>query len=452
MLHLLISIVGIIITILFVVGTHEAGHFLVARLVGVKVLTFSIGFGKRIYSWYDKSGTEYVIAWIPLGGYVRMLDESEEVVAKEDLPRAYNNQPFYKKFLIVAAGPLTNFFCAFLLYWLIFTLGFVTMKPIIGEVTPDSIAAKAGLAPMQEITSIDQKPVQTWMNIVFKLLLHTGNDDQLTMGVRNVKNNSEKTATLDLTTWRMDNLNPDPFKSLGFMPYEPPLKLEIGIMKDGSPAAKAHLAVGDKLIAIDKKPIKDWMQIATTVHAHPDQTLLFTIKRDGKRMEVPVITGSERNWLLQKSGIIGIGPKVDFPENLQQKVQYSLLGAIPKAVDEVINLLQFNVLIFGKLITGKMSLQSLGGPVTIFSGAGNSLNYGFLPFIGFLAFLSLSIGFINIFPIPGLDGGHLLIQALEAITRRKLSDSILNVLYRMGFIFILLIMIQAIVNDVQRLF
>ena len=167
--QILISIVGIILTILFVVGTHETGHFILARLCGVKVLTFSIGFGQRIFSWFDKSGTEYIIAWIPLGGNVRKLDETEAPVPKEDSHRAYNNQPFYKKFLIVAAGPFTNLFCAFLLYWFIFSYGFVTVKPVVGELTPNSIAAVSGMQPLQEITRVDHHAVESWTGVIFQL-------------------------------------------------------------------------------------------------------------------------------------------------------------------------------------------------------------------------------------------------------------------------------------------
>ena len=449
MLHLLISAAGIFLTILFVVGTHESGHFLAARAVGVKVLTFSIGFGKTLFSWRDKSGTEYVFALIPLGGYVRMLDESEATVAETELHRAYNKQPFYKKFIIVAAGPFTNFVCAFLLYWLILTMGYFTVKPIVGQVTPESIAATAGMKPLQEITRIDQQNVKTWTNVLFRLLAHTGSKDTLTIDVSDTTNQQQKNLTLDLAGWKMDKLNPNPLLSLGIVPYEPPLKLEIGFIAKDSAAEKATLAIGDKLIAIDHTNIKDWPALIKTVQTHPDQTVLFTIIRDGKTLQIPVALGSKRNWLMQKSGLLGIAPSVHMPEAYQQKVQYSFLDAIPQAYQETYDLAKFNLLLFGKLLTGKLSLKSLGGP--IFDTAGDSLNYGFLPFISFLAFLSIAIGIINILPIPGLDGGHLLIQTIEAITRRAIPDNIVMLMYRVGFLFIMFIMAQAVFNDVLRL-
>jgi regulator of sigma E protease len=451
MLHLLISVIGIIVTILFVVGTHEAGHFLAARAVGVKVLTFSIGFGKALFSWRDKSGTQYVFAMIPLGGYVRMLDESEGTVEANELHRAYNRQPFYKKFIIVIAGPLSNFIWAFLLYWLIFSLGFFTIKPVIGAVTPHSIAAEAGLKPMQEIISIDQQDVKSWSNILFKLLAHTGSKDQTTIGVRAINGEQTKAQTLDLSNWKMDNLNPDPLQSLGIIPYEPPLQLEIGFIRKDSPAAHSSLAVGDKLKAVDHQPIKDWSQLMKFIQSHPDQEVIFTISRGGKSMDIKVKTGSQRDWRMRKSGILGIAPLVNMPEELQQHVQYTFITAAPRALQETIDFASFNLLLFGKMLTGKLSLESLGGPITIFDSAGDSLNYGFLPFISFLAFLSVSLGVINLFPIPGLDGGHLFIQIIETILRRPIAENTIIFMYRAGFLFIIFIMLQALINDVLRL-
>lgn len=451
MLQALSAILGIILTIFFVVGTHEAGHFLMARLVGVKVLTFSIGFGKPIFRKIGKSGTEYVFAWIPLGGYVRMADETEGEVAKEDLPRAYNRQPFFKKFLIVSAGPATNFICAFILYWLIFVIGFTSIKPVIGEVTPHSIAANAGMKPLQQMLAIDDQRVDTWTNILFKLLRHFGNQDNATILVQQPNSTQQTLLTLPLANWKMDDLSPDPFKSLGFLPYEPPIEMKIGFIAPQSPAAKSQLAVGDKLIAFDHQPLNHWEQLIKLIHANPNHTVTLTILRKQRRMEVPVQIGSEHNWLWQTYGTLGIAPKIIMPPALLQKVHYTPVGALQKAAQEVSDFTYFNLLLFGKMVTGKLSTESLGGSITIFSTAANAFSYGLVPYLGFLAFLSLSIGLINVFPIPGLDGGHLLMQLIEAVSRRKIPEKITLFLYRMGFIFLLLIMVQALVNDVLRL-
>lgn len=450
-MHVLISIVGIIITILFVVGTHEFGHFLMARSLGVKVLTFSIGFGKRLFGWRDKSGTEYVFALIPLGGYVRMLDETEGQVPEADLSQSYNRQPFYKKFLIVLAGPLTNFICAMALYWLIFCFGYVTMKPIIGDITPGSIAAQAGLQPMQEIVSVNNEPTRSWTKILFRILAQTGNETQLTLGVTTPGNPQPKQLIMDLTQWKMDDLNPDPFLSLGFKPYEPPLKMEIGVISPDSPAAAAQLMIGDKIIAADKVKMRDWMDMISYIQLRPGQKIVLSIVRDNKPMAIPVTLGSNTHLFSPDTGTLGIAPVLALPESLQQKIQYGPITAISKAWDETYELTVFNLIIFGKMITGKLSLQSLGGPITIFDSAGDSLNYGFLPFLSFLAFLSISIGIINVLPIPGLDGGHLFIQTIEAITNRPVPERLINILYRTGFIFLMFILATALVNDIMRL-
>ena len=296
-----------------------------------------------------------------------MLDEREGTVAPKDLPFAYNRQPYYKQFLIVLAGPLMNLLCAFLLYWLIFSVGFFTVKPIVGNVTPHSIAANAGLHSNQEIIDIDGSHVSSWTAILYRLIVHIGDQDSATVTVQNRKNKEIKTYQLDLSHWHMDNLTPDPLSSLGIIP-------------------------------------------------------------------------------------LGTDPKFKFTLDLLNKVKYSPLQAIPHAGREVIEFAYFNIMMFAKIIVGKLSLKSLGGPITIFETASQALNYGWLSFVGFLAFLSASIGIINLFPVPGLDGGHLAIQTVEFIIRRPLPVRVLDLLYRLGLLLVIFILLQAFVNDVLRLY
>lgn len=451
MLHLFVSIIGILITIFFVIGTHETAHFLIARLVGVKVLRFSIGFGKTLCRWHDKKGTEYVIALVPLGGYVKMLDETEDAVPENELHFAYNRQPFYKKFLIVIAGPITNLFCAFILYWIIFMVGFTTIKPMIGAVEPNSIAAVAGLKANQEIVKIDNQPVTAWAGFMLRLLSHAGNKDQATIDTLTTPQQTTSQHTLDLTDWKMDGLTPDPLSSIGIKPYMPTVPLIIGKIASDSPAAKAKLLIHDKIIAINQQPIKDWNQIITFITEHPDQTLTFNLERNKKNIQIVVTIGKQRDLFFKKSGYLGIGPDFTFPKNMLRNIKYPPLAAIKPAYQELYDFTYFNILLIGKLITGKLSLQSLGGPITIFDTAGDALNIGFVSFLGFLAFLSVSIGVINFLPIPGLDGGHLFIQLTESIIGRPVPEKLLSVLYRLGFMLILFILMIALVNDLLRL-
>lgn len=451
MLHILISIAGILLTIFFVIGTHEYAHFATARLVGVKVLRFSIGFGKTLLSWRDKKGTEYVLALVPLGGYVKMLDENEGDVPEEERHSAFNRQPLYKKFLIVVAGPVMNILCAFILYWIIFTVGFVTIKPLIGQVEPHSIAETAGLKAQQEIISVDNEPVSGWTGILLRVLAHAGNQDQLQLGVTSPQQKTS-THTLNLADWHLDELTPDPLASLGIKPYEMIIPLVIGFIAPDSPAANAKLQKGDKILAINKKPVKDWEALITTINDHPHATIQLTIERNENTLTVPIQLDTKRNFFFQPSGYLGIGPHVVIPKELLQTVQYSPLHALERAWQQIVDFTYFNLLLLGKMVTGKLSLQGLGGPITIFESAGTALNYGFISFIGFLAFLSISIGIINLLPIPGLDGGHLFIYIVEWIIRRPVPDQVLTLLYKAGFLLILFFLMQALVNDLLRLY
>lgn len=452
MLHIIISILGIFITIFFVIGTHESAHFFAARLLGVKVLRFSIGFGKTLCRWYDKTGTEYVFALFPLGGYVKMLDEGEGKVPPAELHMAFNRQPFYKKFLIVLAGPVVNIFCAFVLYWVIFVIGFVSIKPIIGTVSPNSLAAQAGLQANQEIVAIDNRQTSNWTSIIFRIVAHAGNKDHIKIETSDPTNKSTTTHDIDLSNWHIDELNPDPLKSLGISPYQPEIPLVIGIIAKDSPAATSPLQLGDKIVSINNQKIKDWSEIIKIVSEHPEQTLTFTIVRQNKTLNLPVVIGYQRDMLFfKKTGYLGLSPKFEWPKALMKNIQYGPIAAIPHAWNEIVDFTYFNLLIFGKITTGKLSLQSMGGPITIFESAGESLYYGFLAFITFLAFLSISIGIINLLPIPGLDGGHLFFQIVELIIRRPIPENILMFFYRLGFLLIIFVLIQALINDILRL-
>lgn len=450
-MHNLISIIGILITIAFVVGTHEAAHFMMARKLGIRVLRFSIGFGKTLLRWVDSKGTEYVISLIPLGGYVKMLDENEGEVSPADRQYAYNQQPYYKKFLVVLAGPAMNIACAAILYWLIFMIGFTTLKPMIGDVTSGSIADKAGLKSQQVIVSIDHHPVNGWAGFILRLIAHVGDNDHVAIGVVSDAKPQETIINVPLANWSLDGLTPDPLASLGITPYTPPIPMVIKFIQPGSPAA-SQLQVNDKIIAIDKKPINSWEILMQLVLNHPDTKMNFTIERNHKQIELPIQIGSQRNLFMQKSGYLGMGPEITLPENLQNTIQYGPIAAIPHAFQQLYDFTYFNFVLIGKLITGKLSLQSLGGPITIFDSAGTALNIGLLAFLGFLAFLSISIGVINLLPIPGLDGGHLFIQTIEAIIRRPVPDRVLDIAYRLGFLLLFMVLATSLLNDILRLF
>jgi regulator of sigma E protease len=450
LLNLLISIIGVLITILLVVGVHELGHFLVAKSLGIKVIRFSIGFGKALLTWHDKKGTEYVLAAIPLGGYVKMLDEGEGIVDPEDLPRTFNRQPFYKKMAVIAAGPISNLIFAFVLYWILFTAGFISIAPIIGKISPHSIAEITGIKPQQEIIKIDDTKMTGWTSVVISLLLHAGDNNKLTMELKN-PDNQLQTYSLDVTNWHLDNLKPDPLKSLGIAPYEPEVPAIIGKELPDSPAAQSGLKAGDKILFIENKAVKDWFDLVDMTATHPNETLPFQIQRSNQKLSLLVRIGAQNHLLAAKTGFLGVTPAFEYPPALLRHNKYGPMAAAQHAWNDVVLFTNMNVIILKKMFTGKISLQSLGGPITIFESAGSALNNGILSFMSFLAFLSISIGIINVVPIPGLDGGHLLFQAIEAVIRRPLSEKTLTLFYRLGMIFLLLIMVQAFINDMLRL-
>jgi regulator of sigma E protease len=260
-----------------------------------------------------------------------------------------------------------------------------------------------------------------------------------------------QTHLLDLSYWHLDSLSPDLLHSIGIVPYEPPLPLILGYILKDSPAAASTLQTGDKIIAINKTPLQDWPTLVTFISKHPDQTVHFTIERQHKTLEIPVAIGYQHNWLWQKTGFLGIGPQMNWPPEFLQKVQYGPIAAAAHAWQTIVDFTEVNFILFGKLITGKVSLNSLGGPITIFESAGTALNSGFLPFLGFLAFLSIAVGVINVLPIPGLDGGHLLIQVIELIRGKPLPVNALLWFYRIGFTLIFFVFLQAFMNDILRM-
>lgn len=450
MLQLLIAILSIILTILIVIGFHELGHFWVARLFGVKVLRFSIGFGKILWSKKDRKGTEYVIAAIPLGGYVKLLDEGEGPVAKEDLTKAYNTQLFYKKFAIVAAGPIFNLILAFLIYWALYVIGFNSMIPVIGGTTPNSIAANAGLKAQQEIIAIDETPVTNWVAVIIHLLPHAGNKDQIYLSTKDLNTQKIEKHTLDIRNWYMNDLKPDPLTTLGIIPFTPLIPPVVGKILPDSPSAQS-LKLNDKILRVHHMPIKDWGDLLEMIDKNPDTTLLFEIQRAGKTLTLPVFIGHERDQNLKKHGFLGISAQFKLPEHLIKKNKYDPMTALSYAWQETKDFCRLNFIIFGKLFTGKISLESLGGPITIYQSAGNALNNGILPFFSFLAFLSISIGLVNVLPIPGLDGGLCLFLIIESLMGRPIPVRVQSLFYRLGLILLFLLVSQSLINDIARL-
>lgn len=430
---------------------HEYGHFFVARRFGVKVLRFSIGFGKKIFSWRGKDDTEYVIAMLPLGGYVKMLDSREMEVSPRDQQFAFDKKKVWQKFLIIIAGPITNVIFAFFAFWLIFVLGFDLPKPIIGKILPDSVAERAGLAAGDEITFIANRKVSNWQQVMIPVLSNIGND--ISLSFTTSSNGKSSTHLLHLADWRLNELQPNPIKDLGIEPYHPPILPIIDEVERGSPADQVHLQKGDVILAVDGKVIHTWEELVADMQFKEKQTINLTIARGQKIFHVNPVLGWRfgRNW--QKVGYLGIAPqKVDWPQDKMQKYKYSASGAIKPTWQQIWDFSVFNYIIIGKLFTGKVSFHVLGGPITIFQSASTAFAEGLIVYIGFLAILSLMLALINLLPLPGLDGGYAIFFIIELLRRKPISVAAEALILRLGLIILILIMFQATINDLMRMF
>jgi len=441
-----------IVSISILVAFHEFGHFWVARKVGVKVIRFSIGFGKIIWR-YQKNpeNTEYVLSAVPLGGYVKMVDEREGDVAQKDLPFAFNRQSLLKRTAIVLAGPLFNLLLAVLLYWLIFMIGETGMRPILGPVAEDSIAAQAGFVEGEEILSIDGKSTPTWNEAIGTIFSSAMGGNQ---GIDiEVKSANGLVLKRTLVIPEKDSSEPEIlFSKLGLTPWEPELQPIIGKVLDLKPAAKAGLRPGDLVLSMDGVSVANWMELVDYVQSRPGQMIDLLIERDGIHLNLKITP--ER--IETDQGVVGkIGAGVNVPEGLIESLQvnYSLtpMQAIPAAFARTWQYSRATIKMMGMMLIGKASVENLSGPISIAQFAGQSASMGLLYFMKFVALVSVSLGILNLMPIPVLDGGHLMLFAIEAIKGAPLSLKAQLIFQNIGMALLLTLMSIAVFLDIGRL-
>lgn len=440
-----------IIAILLLVVIHELGHFLMARFFNVKVLCFSFGFGKVLARWHDKKNTEYVWSLIPLGGYVRMLDENEMPVAEEEKHLAFNNKPLYARFLIVLAGPLFNFLFAFLMLWLVAVWGSYTLAPIISTVLNPSIAHDAGLKANDEITVVNGKAIQGWRDFQYALIPFIGSDNAINIQVR-ARDNTESSHTASLQSWTIQGTRPDILKSLGIIPFIPKLKPIIGEVVSPSAASTAGLQVNDEIISINGKPYDDWFDILAFIKQHPDKAISMVIKRQQDLQEVKIKLGAvKENGVTQ--GLLGVRSKpADWAKEWIRYERKNPFAAIGYSLKQTVQLTATTFSLMGRFITGKMPLESISGPVGIAQGAGDSGRSSVVDYLSFLAIVSISLGVLNILPIPMLDGGHLLYFLVEFLTGKTVSVSVKTYGAYVGIFLLLMVTVIALKNDLTRIF
>ncbi len=449
----LTSLLSFLVAIGILVAVHEFGHFWVARRLGVKVLRFSIGFGKPLWRWRKgPDATEYVISAIPLGGYVKMLDEREGKVAVEDLPRAFNRQPVGSRIAIVAAGPLANFIFAVFAYWLVFVLGVEGLKPVVDEVQPDTPAAVAGLRHGDEIIAVDGESTPTMNSVVQALLYKAIKGESVTLRVRDSQG-FERQLALSLPPVGEEAGSPDILEKVGIIPLKPVVEPVIDEVLAGSAAERAGLRPGDRVIVIDGEPIEEWSELVERVQAHPGVPMTMVVERRGERVELEVIP-EKVNAGEREIGRIGaaVRPPPALPESYRAVLQYSPLPAVAEALRKTWEMSAMTVRMLGKMLTGQASLENVSGPITIAQYAGYSAAVGLVQFVGFLAIISISLGVINLFPVPLLDGGHLLYYFIELVKGSPLSEQAQMLGQRIGVALLAALMALAFYNDIARLF
>jgi len=445
------SVLALIVTLGLLIAFHEFGHFWTARKLGVKVLRFSIGFGKPLWSRrFGADDTEYVIAAFPLGGYVKMLDEREGEVPEAERHRAFNNQSVWRRIAIVAAGPIFNFIFAIIAFWLMYLLGVPGVKPVIGEVAPASIAAEVGFRAGDEILAVDGVATPTWNTARLTLLDKSLDQDVVELRVRG-DDGRERQLSLPVGDIPAENKQQDLLHSVGITPWRMDYPPVLGELSPDGAAAKAGLKSGDRILAADGEPVEDWMQLVEFVRAHPDQTVKLQIERDGVAQSVEVHVARH----VTDSGVIGrIGAApapVQLPEDMRTEVRFGPFSAMGEALAKTWQMSSLTLRMIGKMIVGEVSVENLSGPITIATYAGYSANAGATSFLYFLAIISISLGVLNLLPIPLLDGGHLMYYLVEIVKGSPLSDEVQMQMQRIGIVLLAMLMLLAFYNDLNRL-
>jgi len=473
MLEILQSVVALIVTLSILVTIHEFGHFWVARRCNVHVLRFSIGFGKPLYtkigpapklvpvpkgqevhtrSNEELKGTEFVIAGIPLGGYVKMLDEREGFVPDDQLHLAFNRKPLAQRIAIVSAGPIANFLLAIVAYWVLFTVGVVGVVPLLGDIQADSKAGEAGFRAGQEIIAVDGVEVETWSQVNLKLFERMGDSGIISFTLKEPGDYGlEKTLEVTVVDWMSDVEEPNPARNLGLILKYPEIPAVIGgIIEDGR-AEAADLQAGDEIILANGQPMDSWLTWVELIKANPERPVELELLRNNSMMNITVIPARiERDGEI--IGFIGASREaIQLPEEMQRTVRYPIYSAWIPAIQKTWDVTRFTLISIKKMAVGAISPKNLSGPITIAQVASATAQSGLASFIGFIALLSISLGVLNLLPIPILDGGHLLYYFIEMITGKPVPERVQVWGLQLGMFLIFSIMLLAFYNDLTRL-
>lgn len=452
-MSLLQTLAAFALALAVLIVVHEYGHYLAARWCGVKVLRFSIGFGRPLFTWrHGRDRTEWVVAAVPFGGYVKMLDEREGAVPADELPRAFNRQSPRRRIVIVVAGPLFNFLFAVLVYTILNLNGVPEARAILAEPSDGTPAAAAGLHAGDTVRAINGEAISSWQDLRWRVLRSAVQGERITFEVEDARLHISS-SVLDLSGVGTENLENGLFDRIGLRLYRPPLDPVLGQLVPDGAAARAGLKEGDRLTHAGGEPIDGWETLVRIVRANPGKPVRLGVERGPHRFAVDV-TPDPVGGAGEQVGRIGAAPVVpaSYAANLTTIVRYGALESIGRALDRTAEITLFTLRMLGKMLVGEVSWRHLSGPVTIADFAGQSAQLGWIPYATFLALISISLGVLNLLPIPLLDGGHLMYYAVEIIKGSPVSERAMEVGQRLGFALLLVMMAFAFYNDINRLF
>lgn len=456
MTSVLISVAAFIVALGILITVHEFGHYWVARKMGVKVLRFSIGFGKPLLRWVrGEDKTEYVIAALPLGGYVKMLDARENAeIAEADRDHEFTQKPLYARFAIVFAGPLFNFIFAFFAYWLLFVAGITGVKPVIGSVLPDSLAAHAGIESGEQIRQLDGEPIQTWEQFSSHLIQIAVDGGRVQLQLSRSEDGVFRQVELSIPQ-KMEIQPALLMREVGLSPQGPDYENIVDSIADGSAAQQAGLQAGDRITMINTTPIANWQGLVEIIRANPGVSLALIVERgeDHQQHNLSVIP-ARIDVQGKEIGQLGVRPRslseqAWAPYLTEQR--YGVIESIAQSLQRIIDTSVLSLKMFGRMLIGEASLDNLSGPITIADYAGKTATIGLSEFLSFLALISISLGIINLLPIPLLDGGHLMYYLIEFVKGSPVSEQVEIFGQRIGIALLLTLMSIAFINDFARL-
>ena len=439
---LITYLLAFIVAIGILVAVHEYGHFWMARRMGIRVLRFSIGFGKVLWSKTGRDGTEYALSAIPLGGYVKLLDEREAPVPATHAHEAYNRKPVWQRILVLLAGPLANFVFAVAAYWVLFAIGVPGLKPVLGDIEPQSVAARAGLHSGEQIVAVGNREVATREAVVLAILDEVMGGGAIDLRLREPTTGVERAARLDVSGRQHALTEPGALMpGLGFDFWYPVIPARVGVVVAGGAAERAGLKVDDRILAVDGRPVADFPALVKEVHPNPGKRLTFSVERGGVALQVPIEVGSEREGD-RLVGRIGVQPagQLAIPEDMRSRERYGPVSAVAKAVGKTWEMSTLTLRMIWNVVSGDVSARNISGPLNIAEYAGFSARQGILSFLSFLAVVSVSLFVLNLLPIPILDGGQIIYQAAEWVKGSPVSERAQAVGQQVGILLMLVLM------------